>query len=414
MKPVTGYLWSRRGCIKGFREIIKLIVIARQSRKRLLCRFAPRKDSYFLSRKDILNKRNKALINVIIADDSPFLRNVLKDVLEASNQIKVVHLAKNGKEAVELVKTNPCDILILDCEMPVMNGLDALKQIMAEKPLPVFMFSAYTSKDAAITLQALEYGAVDFLQKPSQGAHALEEVSEILIGKLVTIAEGKRKMLAGLPSSGLKTHSFAKACDNLESQKNKIDIIAVGSSTGGVHAATDIIKKLPEHTKPILWVQHLPPSFTKGFAERLNSLTKIKVVEAEDGIPVKDDHCYIAKGGVQMSVARKNNNLYLHSRGTEKVTGHCPSCNVLFESLSNFYADNILGVVLTGMGEDGSQGLLSMHKKGALVIGQNEESCVVYGMPRAAKRLGAVDIEMSLNEIGDCLSKLADRTKKAI
>jgi len=347
------------------------------------------------------------MIKAIIADDSAFLRQVLKDSLNQSNKIIVVAEAKNGKEALALVKENKPDVLILDCEMPVMNGLEALRHIMSECPLPVFMFSSLTQEGAAVTLKALEYGAVDFLPKPTKGAHALEEVADQLIKKIEIIVRKDRlkHSIKHLPSTSTINLKPAEAPPLPHLVKTKIDIIAIGSSTGGVQAAMEIVKNLPQKTKPIVWVQHMPPNFTKGFATRLNTLSKITIKEAEDGEKIEDNTCYIGRGGYQMRVYKRGSDFYLKISGDEKVSGHSPSCNVLFESVAEHFSNNALGVILTGMGDDGAQHLLGMHKKGAFVIGQNEESSVVYGMPKSATAVGAVDVELDIKDIANAIVK---------
>jgi two-component system, chemotaxis family, protein-glutamate methylesterase/glutaminase len=345
------------------------------------------------------------MINIVIADDSAFLRKVLKEVLEESGKIKVAGLAKNGKEAIALVKELSPDVLILDCEMPVMEGLEALGRIMKECPLPVFMFSSFTASGADITIKALELGAVDFLQKPSSGAHGLDEVSEDLIKKLETVTSLHRKKDILKLSVGRKDVRGIKPPLIDKRQKN-IDLIVVGSSAGGVGAAVEIVKDLPAKMKPILWVQHMPETFTRSFAQRLNSISRLTVKEAEDGEEVRADHCYIAKGGYQMRAKLIKDKIFLEINDKEKVSGHCPSCDALFESVSDYFADNALGVILTGMGKDGTKGLVAMHKKGAFVIGQNEESSVVYGMPKSALIAGAVDLDLDIHDIADALIKM--------
>jgi len=343
------------------------------------------------------------MINAIIADDSPFFRQVLQDVLEKSGKINVIGSAKNGKEAIALVEKLSADVLILDCEMPVMDGITALKHIMQHFPLPIFIFSAFTSEGAQTTIQALEHGAIDFLQKPSRGAHELEEISEDLIKKLENVVKNNNYKFA--KTQNTNDISDKKELPSLDIYKKNVDIIAIGSSTGGIAAAAEIVKRLPEKTKPIVWVQHMPPNFTKPFADRINSLSKITIKEAEDGDILQNDHCYIAKGGLQMRVENKNDNFFLNISDPEKTSGHCPSCDILFDSISEFYTNNVLGVILTGMGEDGSKGLLKMHNNGAFIIGQSESSCVVYGMPKAARLIGAVDIEVDICDIAEAIVK---------
>jgi two-component system chemotaxis response regulator CheB len=353
------------------------------------------------------------VIKVVIADDSPFLRQVLTDVLETSGKVKVVAAAKNGKEAIEYVKSLSPDVLILDCEMPVMNGLEALRRIMGECPLPVFMFSSLTAEGAAVTIKALEYGAVDFLQKPTKGAHALNEVVDELIHKIEAVA--RRWKFRGSKKDAFSEGREDKVvCETPRRQpismeslvKRRVDIVAIGSSTGGVQAAVEVVNRLPERTKPIVWVQHMPPTFTGSFAARLNSCGKIRVHEAKNGQVLEDNTCYIAPGGFQMRVRKVGAQTTLNIHGTEKVNGFCPSCDVLFESVHQCFGETALGVILTGMGDDGARQLVEMRKKGAFVIGQNEESCVVYGMPKSAYQMGGVDVELDIVKISEGITKV--------
>lgn len=345
------------------------------------------------------------MIRVVIADDSALLRSVLTDLLESTKRIEVVGVAINGKEAVELVKRLSPDVLILDCEMPVMNGLEALRRIMDECPLPVFMFSSLTAEGSSVTLKALEYGAVDYLLKPTKGIMGLNEVSFELVKKIEYLAiRYKYRKLAGIKGFGDKKAGLPKSSVDLSKLSHqKIDIVAIGSSTGGVQAAVEIVKRLPSKSKPIVWVQHMPPNFTFSFAQRLDSLSAIKVKEAEDNDELKENTCYIARGGVQMRLVKRGASYFLKVGGEEKVSGHCPSCNVLFNSVSEYFTSNALGVILTGMGDDGTKGLVSMHDKGSYVIGQDEQSCVVYGMPKAAYKAGAVDVEVDISHVAQAI-----------
>lgn len=343
------------------------------------------------------------MIKIVIADDSALLRKALTDVLERSGKVKVVAAAKNGQEAIDLVKTHKPDILILDCEMPVMNGLEALRRVMIENPLPVFMFSSLTREGAAVTIRALEYGAVDFLLKPTGGIGALEAVGNELVRKLSAMAMRSlfaKAKVAAKPKTGLKPAGEAGF------RQRQIDLIALGASTGGVNAICQVITKLPVTSKPIVIVQHMPPKFTKSFAERLDSLSNVAVKEAEDNDTIENGKCYIAPGGIHTRVVKVGGALKLRVQGEDKVSGHCPSCDVLFDSVSQIFGSNVLGVILTGMGEDGTEGLVKMHKKGAYVIGQDEDSCVVYGMPKAAVGAGAVDIELPLDNIAGGIMKV--------
>ena len=343
------------------------------------------------------------MIRAVIADDSALLRQVLKDVLEASKRIQVVGAGVNGKEAVDLVKKLHPDILVLDCEMPVMNGLEALRHIMQECPLPVFMFSSLTSEGASVTIRALEYGAVDFLCKPARGVAGLDEVAKELIRKIECIVlKEKFKTL-----TARKTDGAVRRAPGTITQvpQRTVDIIAMGSSTGGVQASTKVITGLPKDTKPIVWVQHMPPQFTLNFANRLDGLSALRVKEAEDGDVVEHGTCYLAPGGLHMRVKKKGSKTVLDIQDGEKVSGHRPSCNVLFDSIAEYYESNVMGIILTGMGDDGAQGLQKLHARGAYVIGQSEASCVVYGMPKSAYQLGAVDIELDIEVIATAIKK---------
>lgn len=351
------------------------------------------------------------MIRAVIADDSALLRSMLCDVLKASKRVDVVGQAKNGKEAIALVKEKKPDVLVLDCEMPVMNGLEALRVIMKECPLPVFMFSSLTREGAAVTVKALEYGAIDFLLKPMGGKHKIEEIAAELIRKIsLVVIKGRFKLLSQrkLTVSAEKEMPGTKVSVGKvrDIPSRKIDIIAVGSSTGGVQAAAKIVAKLPGDMPPIVWVQHMPPNFTKSFAERLNGMSALEVKEAEDGDRLKKGTCYIANGAVQMELKKIGADYFVKFGTTEKVNGHCPSCDVLYNSVADYFSRTCLGIILTGMGSDGAKGLLRLRDSGAYVLGQNEESCVVYGMPKSAYELGAVDMELDIYDMASGICKV--------
>jgi two-component system chemotaxis response regulator CheB len=346
-------------------------------------------------------------IKVLIADDSAFLRMVLEDTLTKDKGFAIVGSAKNGKEAVDMTASLKPDILILDCEMPVMTGLEALKVIMDKNPMPVLMFSAHTSEGAQITIKALELGAVDFLLKPDAKSGGLAAAADDLIHKIKTIVRTSR--LAALKSKVAK--SVAAVEKTLPAQaslvrpapkkagRRAIDVIAIGSSTGGVKAASFVVPKFAADSPPIVWVQHMPSGFTESFAKRMNELSAVEVREAKDGDVLKRGSCFLAPGGFQMEIKKEGAQYVLRLTPHVRVNGHCPSCNVLFKTVAELFGERSLGVILTGMGDDGTEGLKAMHGKGAYVVGQNEESCVVYGMPKAAFKAGAVDIELNINDI---------------
>ncbi|HAJ57534.1 MAG TPA: chemotaxis response regulator protein-glutamate methylesterase [Candidatus Omnitrophica bacterium] len=344
------------------------------------------------------------MIKIAIADDSIFFTRVLKDTLEGAKDFSVIGEAANGKEAVELVKAKKPDVLILDCEMPVMNGLEALRVIMKECPVPVFMLSSLTEEGSAVTVKALEYGAFDFLLKPVNAQVTLDSVADELIHKIRFVVLKSRFGRLGKTGAG-----HARRVSSLKVPSRRVDIIAIGSSTGGVQAAIKIASKLRDGLAPIVWVQHMPPYFTKNFAQILDSVSTVRVREAQDGDFIERGHCYLARGGLQMRLKRSESGYRVQVGDACKISGHCPSCDVLFGSVAENFTDNALGVILTGMGNDGAVGLSRMHDRGAYIIGQDEASCVVYGMPKAAYKAGAVDIQLSLEDIADGISRVAGR-----
>lgn len=352
------------------------------------------------------------MIRAVIADDSALLRSMLSDVLTESKRIEVVGQARNGREAVKLVKELKPDILILDCEMPIMDGLQTLKVIMDECPLPVFMFSSLTREGADVTVKALELGAIDFLLKPSGGTEKIRAIAAELVRKIsMVVIKGRfklmRKSRAGTSTSKRVTRIARSNKETISSlPKKKVDLIAVGSSTGGVQAALKVVTKLSGPLPPIVWVQHMPPNFTKSFAERLDGAGAITVKEASHGEVLKSGHCYIATGGKQMVVRRKEGVFKAYLEGTEKVQGHCPACDVLFDSVAKAAKDKCLGVILTGMGTDGTDGLKTMKAAGAYILGQEEQSCVVYGMPKSAFDAGVVDKEIDIVDMAAAISKV--------
>ena len=342
------------------------------------------------------------MIRAVIADDSSLFRTVLKKILEAQNSIEVVAAATNGQEALDMVKTHHPDILILDYLMPNMDGLETLKVLMKEHPLPVLMLSALTKKGAAITVRALEVGAADYFSKPVRGEYALEKVSAELLTKVETIVEGSRQSDRFKVGLDRERELRGQGLEGLTSRP--VEVIGVGSSTGGVQAAIKIVSGLPANIKPMIWVQHIPASFTSSFAERLNSHAKFLVKEAEDGETLSSGVCYVAKAGQHVTVIKRGENYaikYMPLRDRKSL--HCPSCDELFESIAKACGTKALGVILTGMGNDGTQGLLALKAAGGFVVGQTARSSVVYGMVKSAQRAGAVDMELDLDDLAEAI-----------
>lgn len=340
------------------------------------------------------------MIQVVIADDSAFLRQVLTDILQKTGKIKVVAAATNGKEALELIVKHKPELAIFDVEMPVMSGLEALRKVMKESPLPVLMFSSLTGEGAAVTIKALEYGAADFLLKPSSLSGNLSSVADEIVEKVQMIV--MRSRLARLSKNkGTPVVKKSVSLKDLPVRKG-LQIIAMGSSTGGVQAALEVLKNLPETIPPMVWVQHMPATFTAKLAERFDSICKINVREAKDGDVLEQGTCLLGPGGVQMRVKLEGSKFVVRLGEKDKVTGFCPSCDVLFESVALLGKESV-GIILTGMGHDGKEGLIKMKKINAYVLGQDEATSVVYGMPRAAFEAGAVDCQLGIEQIGQAL-----------
>jgi two-component system chemotaxis response regulator CheB len=313
---------------------------------------------------------------VLIVDDSALVRQMLTAILSDDPTIEVVGAASDPYVARDLIKSLNPDVVTLDIEMPRMDGLEFLEKIMTLRPMPVLMISSLTQKGADTAIRALELGAVDFIAKVKAAATARIRPR--------TAAHGQPRPVAASPGMGYVS-------------TNKI--VAIGASTGGVEALTAVLTTLPADAPGILITQHMPAHFTDSFARRLNSISAINISEAADGTRVLPGHAYIAPGGRHLRLARSGGNFICRVGGTERVSGHCPSVDVLFASVAEVAAQNAIGVILTGMGKDGAMGLMAMRKAGARTLGQTEASCVVYGMPRIAFEVGAVEAQIAIDSI---------------
>jgi two-component system chemotaxis response regulator CheB len=282
--------------------------------------------------------------------------------------------------------------MVLDVQMPRMDGIEFLKRLMPQYPIPVVVMSSLDT----MVFDALRYGAVEFVNKPNGDLTLEEMVKELVIKiKIASIAN----------VSSLKRVN--KSADtNGRAAGTHIKIIAIGASTGGTEALYEVLQKLPGDLPPIVVVQHMPAVFTKMYAQRLNGLCKPVIKEAENAEELKSGAVYIAPGGMQMSIQRQQNKSALRIFNGEKRNGHCPSCDVLFDSVAALYGKSAVGIILTGMGQDGAYGLLNMKQRGAVTLGQDEKSSVVYGMPKVAYEIGAVDYQLPVQEIGQKLLQL--------
>jgi two-component system chemotaxis response regulator CheB len=339
-------------------------------------------------------------IKVLIVDDSAVMRAMLTEVLSDTTDIKVVGAAPDPIAAREMIKTLSPDVLTLDVEMPRMDGLDFLGRLMRLRPMPVVMVSSSTERGSENTLQALELGAVDYVPKPRADSPA----------QLRQYAEEVREKVRAAYSARLRPASRnaitpAKASDHanhppLSSRTLDRQLIAIGASTGGTEALRAVLCSLPREVPGVVMVQHMPDTFTGSFAKRLDSLSLLTVVEVKGGERIQPGHAYLAPGHSHLRVKRTSAGLVTELEASAPVNRHRPSVDVLFDSVAEQAASNAVGVMLTGMGKDGARGMLAMRKAGAWNIGQDKDSCVVYGMPREAAEVGALSEVASLNDIG--------------
>jgi len=331
-------------------------------------------------------------IRTLIVDDSPSIRAALTRILSADPEIEVVGVAPEPNAAREMIKALEPDVITLDVEMPGMDGLSFLERIMRLRPMPVVMCSTLTARGAAVTIEALRLGAVDCIAKPSGNAEDLMRDAALLRATVKAAARSSVRATPNRPAP-VTPPSGATYGDAL---------IGIGSSTGGVEALFSLLPSLPADCPPILIVQHMPGAFTGSFAERLDRECKISVKEARDGSPVVPGTAYIAPGGERhMELVGGASASIRLSRG-EPNSGHRPSVDILFHSIAR-RRPNAIGVILTGMGADGAEGLLAMRNAGARTFGQSKASCVVYGMPRAAAELGAVERELSVSALPEAI-----------
>lgn len=334
-------------------------------------------------------------IRVLTVDDSALMRQVLGELLAHDPDIEVIGSAPDPYVAREKIKALNPDVLTLDVEMPRMDGLTFLEKLMRGHPMPVVMVSSLTEVGCQTTLRALELGAVDFITKPKIDLReGMKELSEDLKEKVKAAA--KASIRARATGNGETPRPKALSSAML---KTTDTIIAIGASTGGTEALKDVLEVLPPNTPPIVITQHMPEHFTKTFADRLNSLCRISVKEAEDGDSVLPGHALIAPGSYHMTLARSGARYIVRINQDPPVNRHRPSVDVMFASVAQYAGSNSVGVILTGMGGDGARELLTMKQAGAFTIAQDEASCVVFGMPKEAIKLGAADRILPLQEI---------------
>jgi two-component system chemotaxis response regulator CheB len=345
-------------------------------------------------------------IKVLVVDDSAFMRKSLSMLMESDPAIEVIATAVDGLDALNKVKNLRPDIVTLDIEMPKMDGLTALKHIMKQSPTPVIMVSSLTKEGAESTLKALELGAVDFIPKASSFVSvAIADIKQDLIKKIKLFARQK-KVIGNFANRSAKPLGNTSVTKIKQLPAMKYNALAMGISTGGPISLQKIIPALSSKLNiPVFIVQHMPPKFTASLAQRLNSMSKLEVKEAENNEVVKSGVVYIAKGGFHMTVKKVGLNVIIQTSEMPKEHLHKPSVDVMFESVEKVYGKNILSVIMTGMGKDGLEGVKKIKSVGGHCIAQDENTCVVYGMPRAIVENGLADTVAPLEEIPVIINK---------
>jgi two-component system chemotaxis response regulator CheB len=342
-------------------------------------------------------------IKVLVVDDSPLIRQVLCHMLEEEPEIVVAGTALNGKEALEKIAVLKPDVVTLDIEMPIMNGLEALAKIMETSPLPVIMVSHLTVEGAEPTIKALELGAVDFVTKVSSEHITINKIQEELISKIKFAATIQKSHFRPLT---IKKDIPEETIANLVKVKTDLELVAFGSSTGGPRALSQLLPLFPrDFPLGIVVAQHMPKEFTLIFAHRLNEICNIEVMEAKTGDVVKPGRALISPAGFQTKVIRKNNTLQVEVFEQPNLI-YKPSVDLLFKSVALTCENKALSIILTGMGTDGAAGMQELHKLGARTVAEAEESCIVFGMPKAAIDLGGAEFVEPLPNIFQRIVKI--------
>jgi two-component system chemotaxis response regulator CheB len=343
-------------------------------------------------------------IRVLVVDDSALIRNLLSEIIRQEPDFELVGAAPDAFVAKDMVLQLKPDVITLDIEMPKVDGLTFLDRLMKAKPTPVVMISTLTEKGADATIRSLELGAIDFIAKPKLNvAHGIGEYQTEIVEKIRVAAASKpRPRAPSLANMG----SVPLVYQGTET------IVAIGASTGGTEAIRQVLEALSPAFPATVITQHMPVNFTRSFAQRLNGICKMKVKEAQDGERLLPGNAYIAPGDKHLEVVRHGADYRVRLNNGPLVSGHKPAVDVMFESLAKVAGNNTIATVLTGMGKDGAKGLLALKHAGAITMAQNEESCVVYGMPKAAVEIGATENVYSLDKMSVALSKAVEKINK--
>jgi two-component system chemotaxis response regulator CheB len=345
-----------------------------------------------------------AKIRVLVVDDSAIVRKILSETINAESDMEVVATAPDPYIARDKILALRPDVLTLDIEMPRMDGLTFLKKIMQSCPMPVIIISSLAQSSCETSLEALQQGAVEVMAKPG-GPYSIGELKELLPAKLRAAAQARvnRRQAAAVSEPPKAAPAFLRSSFSPET------VVAIGASTGGTEAIHSILKKLPADSPAMVLTQHIPREFSKAFAERLNRDCAIEVREAENGDEVRPGLALIAPGDFHMMLRKSRNRLWVELQQGPKVCYQRPAVDVMFSSVATAAGGNAVGVLLTGMGSDGAQGLLRMREAGATTLAQDEASCVVYGMPREAFRAGAVEQVLPLASMAESIVREASR-----
>ena len=351
-------------------------------------------------------------IRVLVVDDSALMRQFISDILNSDPRIEVAGTARDGKDALKQIQFVRPDIVTMDVEMPNMSGLQALEEIMRTNPLPVIMVSSVTQEGADTTMKALALGCVDFIGKPSGSISLnIRDIGQELIDKVIAASTARLRTRSGFFGGASKVQDFGLGSGFRKMMPpvstGRRDIVAIASSTGGPMALSDLIPRLPKKFPvPIVITQHMPKEFTSSFARRLNESSEVEVVEGFDGLTLKPGRVVIAPGGSHLIVKRRAGVAVCGLSDAPPVLSVKPAANIMFLSVADEYGGNVLCVILTGMGRDGTDGAVALKRKGAYVIAERQKTCVVYGMPKAAVDAGIVDEVLPLNEIADAMVRL--------
>ncbi len=345
-------------------------------------------------------------IRIVVVDDSAFMRKAISDMIESEKSFEVVAKLRDGRELIEKVEDINPDLITLDVHMRDLDGLATLKELKRMgKNYPIIMLSSATTEGSEITLECLDNGAITFINKPSGSISLdIDKIQERLIDEIKSITANVKRVKK---TSQITTRDNVKTSINREAEKTnisipknkKIDAVVIGASTGGPKALQEVLTKLPGNLGvPVLVVQHMPEGFTKVFAERLDKICNLKVVEAADGIHIEKNTIYIAKGGLHMKV---NNGKNINLDNDPAIWGVRPAVDKLFDSAIRVYGANLLSVILTGMGRDGADGTKNIKDNGGITISEDKSTCTIYGMPKAAYETGKVDLVVPLNKIAE-------------